>query len=71
MQYSRTTTISFVAEIYTKDQLIELAQQRTIARLGVDVIIAIVQYRYFRAVALESHPRLRIERRRVRARRRY
>ncbi len=34
-----------------------------------DVIIAIVQYRYFRVVALDSHPRLRIERRRVRARR--
>jgi hypothetical protein len=38
-------------------------------KTGVDVIIAIAQYCYFRAVALESHPRLRIERRRVRARR--
>ena len=38
-------------------------------KAGFDVIIAIVQYRYFRAVALASHPRLRIERRRVRSRR--
>ena len=42
-----------------------------LAKAGIDIIIAIVQYRYFRAVALESHPRLRFERRRVRARRRY
>ena len=40
------------------------------AKAGFDVIIAIAQYRYFRAVALESYPRLRIERRRFGARRR-